>query len=65
MLHALSYSRNTMIDTLSGSLIRLLCVAFFTKTLGIETLPLALTAGMIITTLMHAVNVALALRKPR
>ena len=65
MLHALSYSRNTMIDTLSGSLIRLLCVAFFTKSLGIETLPLALTAGMIITTLMHAVNVALALRKPR
>lgn len=65
MLHALSYSRNAMIDTLSGSLIRLLCVAFFTKSLGIETLPLALTAGMIITTLMHAVNVALALRKPR
>lgn len=63
MLHALSYSRNTMIDTFSGSLTRLLCVGLFTGYLGTHSLALGLTSGMMITTLMHALNVALALRK--
>lgn len=63
MLHALSYSRNTVIDTFSGSLARLLCVGVFTSILGPHSLALGLTVGMMITTLMHALNVAIALRK--
>lgn len=63
MLHALSYSRNTVFDTFSGSLARLLCVGIFTSILGPHSLALGLTVGMMITTLMHALNVAIALRK--
>lgn len=63
MLHALSYSRNTMVDTFSGSFIRLLCVGLFTGVFGTHSLALGLTIGMMITTLMHAFNVAFALQK--
>lgn len=63
MLHALSYSRNTMIDTFSGSVSRLLCVGLFTSVFGTHSLALGLTAGMMITTFMHACNVVFALRK--
>lgn len=63
MMHALSHSRRTMIDTLLGSLTRLACVAFLTKTFAQYSLAFGLTASMMLTTLLHAVNVVWALHK--
>lgn len=63
MLHALSRSRFTMVDTLLGSLTRILCVAFLTPIVHEHSLALGLTLGMIITTFMHAINLLFAMRK--
>lgn len=63
MLHALSRSKRTMVDTFSGSLLRLLCVAFLTPIEQTHALAIGLTLGMIVTTLFHAVNVIFAMQK--
>lgn len=63
MLHALSLSKKTVVDTLLGSATRILCVALLTPILFANSLPIALTAGMLITTLTHAIRLALALQK--
>ncbi len=65
MLHALSYSRRTVVDTCLGSLCRLLCVAFLTTLYGHTSLSIGLTLGMMVTTVMHAINVMYALRHCR
>lgn len=62
MLHALSLSKQTVADTLSGSLVRILCVLFLTRTCMEASLPIALTAGMLITTTMHAVRLFIAFK---
>lgn len=62
MLHALSRSRKTMIDTFSGSLTRILCVLLLTPIVHTHSLALGLTLGMMITTLLHAFHLAYALR---
>lgn len=63
MLHALSHSRETVIDTFSGSLTRLLCVACLTPIVHEYSLALGLTLGMMITTILHAINVTRAMHK--
>lgn len=63
MLHALSLSKRTVTDTLIGSLTRILCVFFLTPYLLADTLPIALTLGMLITTIMHAFRLLFAFRK--
>ena len=63
MLHALSRSHRTMVDTLSGSLVRLGCVAVLTPLWQGNALAIGLTLGMIITTLFHGLNVIFALQK--
>ncbi|WP_443985199.1 oligosaccharide flippase family protein [Dielma fastidiosa] len=63
MLHAFGQSKKAMIDTLSGSVIRLLIITFLTPVLNEAALPLALTASMLITTFMHAVRVSFYLWK--
>lgn len=62
LLHALSHSRKTVMDTFLGSLSRLLCVALLTPIVHENSLAIGLTVGMMITTLLHAVNVWKALR---
>lgn len=62
MLHALSHSRNTMVDTFCGSLVRILCVLLLTPIVHTHSLALGLTLGMMITTFMHACNLAFAMR---
>lgn len=61
MLHALSYSRKTMIDTFSGSFVRILCVLLLTPIVHTHSLALGLTLGMMITTILHAFNLAFAM----
>lgn len=63
MLHALSRSHRAMMDTFFGSLVRILCVALLTRYILIDSLPLALCAGMLITTLLHCINLAISFRK--
>lgn len=63
MLHALSLSKRTVTDTLLGSLTRILCVFFLTPILFANALPVALTAGMLITTILHAIRLMFAFRK--
>lgn len=63
MLHALSQSRKAMSDTLIGSIVRILCVALLTSKIFALSLPLAMTLGMMVTTILHAINIAIALRK--
>lgn len=61
MLHALSHSRQTVVDTLSGSLVRLACVFFMTSIIQEHALAFGLTIGMMVTTIFHAINVLRAL----
>lgn len=63
MLHALSHSKATVVDTLSGSITRLLCVACLTPLVQETSLALGLTLGMMITTILHAINVTRAMHK--
>lgn len=63
MLHALSRSQRAMLDTFLGSFIRILCVALLTHTLHETSLPLALCAGMLVTTLLHAFNIAVSMHR--
>lgn len=65
MLHALSYSRRTVMDTFLGSCCRLLCVAFLTALYAQNSLAIGLTLGMMVTTFLHAGNVIHALRHSR
>ena len=63
MLHALSLSKKTVSDTLAGSLIRIGCVAFLSSQIGPAALSIGITAGMLVTTLMHAFRLFFAFRK--
>ncbi|MEG0410430.1 MAG: oligosaccharide flippase family protein [Erysipelotrichaceae bacterium] len=65
MLHALSRSKRAMFDTLIGSLIRILCVTFFNAYGKAAILPFALCFGMIVTTILHAINISIALIQDR
>lgn len=60
MLHALSLSKKTVWDTFMGSFLRLACVLFLTKVFFTQALPLGLCVGMLVTTLMHAIRLAMA-----
>lgn len=60
MLHALSHSKQTVIDTLLGSSTRILCVFLLTPLLYSHALAIGLVSGMLITTLTHAIRIALA-----
>lgn len=59
LLHACSYSAQAFCDTLLGSLFRLLCVLLLTPLWQEYALLIALTGGMLITTLLHAVRLLL------
>ena len=63
MLHALSLSKQTVWDTLLGSLTRILCVAFLSFTLKGSALTIGITAGMLVTTIMHAIRLMKAMKK--
>lgn len=63
MLHALSLSKKTVWDTFFGSLTRILCVAFLTRVVGQSALTIGITAGMLVTTILHAIRLTLAMRK--
>lgn len=63
MLHALSLSKQTVWDTFSGSFIRITCVATLSHTIFQMALPIALTAGMLVTTLTHAIRLTVAFHK--
>lgn len=63
MLHALSLSKKTVGDTFFGSLTRILCVAFLSSCLGADALIIGITAGMLVTTILHAIRLTLAFRK--
>lgn len=63
MLHALSHSRQSVLDTFVGSLLRLVCVFFLTPILQETALAIGLTAGMMVTTLLHALNVLRAMHQ--
>ena len=53
VLHAFGCSKEAMMDTLAGSVIRLGCMTFLTVPLRTAAVPLALVAGMLTTTLLH------------
>lgn len=63
MLHALSLSKKTVSDTLAGSLIRIGCVAFLSAQIGPAALSIGITAGMLVTTIMHAFRLYFAFKK--
>lgn len=63
MLHALSYSKKTVVDTALGSLVRILCILFLTPFIFQHSLVIALTLGMLVTTLTHAIRLYFALKK--
>lgn len=62
MMHSLSKSNSAMLDTLCGSLIRILCVAFLSS-YTTSSLAIGLTCGMLVTTILHAIKVSIALWK--
>lgn len=62
MLHALSLSKKSVIDTFIGSITRLTIIYLFTSTMQSNILPIALTIGMLVTTIMHALRLSIALR---
>lgn len=57
VLHAINRSKHALLDTLLGSLVRLAVVFFLANTLQESTLLVALVAGMLVTTGLHAWNV--------
>lgn len=63
MLHALSLSKQSVWDTFFGSLIRIGCVALLSRVVGQSALTIGITAGMLVTTIFHAVRLSLAMRK--
>ncbi|MGX8834172.1 oligosaccharide flippase family protein [Amedibacillus sp. YH-ame6] len=63
MLHALSRSKKTVLDTLLGSVARLSCVFFLTPLLGNTSLFIGLVLGMLLTTITHALRLGVALHQ--
>lgn len=61
ILHALSKSKYAMLDTFSGSILRLLIVFFATPVWKENTLCIALVVSMLTTTFFHFINIILAL----
>lgn len=62
MLHALSLSKQSVMDTLFGSITRLGVIFLCTSYLYTAALPLSLTIGMLVTTIMHALRLTHALQ---
>lgn len=62
MMHSLSKSNSAMIDTLLGSTIRILCVGFL-SIYTTSSLAIGLTCGMLATTILHGIKVAILLSK--
>ncbi len=62
MLHALSLSSKSVRDTLYGSVVRILCILCLTSLYQESILPIALTAGMLVTTLFHVIRLYQAFR---
>lgn len=58
MLHALSLSKKTVLDTFLGSCTRILCVLLLTPMLFEKALTLGIVSGMLITTITHAIRLA-------
>lgn len=63
MLHALNKSKLALMDTMLGSVLRLLMITFLTPILNEQALILALTSSMLLTTLLHGWHVAYAMLK--
>lgn len=63
MLHALSLSKKTVIDTFLGSFTRILCVFLLTPFLYERSLIIGIVSGMLITTLTHAIRLSIAFVK--
>lgn len=62
MLHALSKSKQAVIDTFLGSFIRILLIIILTPSLKESSLMIALTIGMLVTTLIHGLRVCFAFK---
>lgn len=63
MLHALSLSKKSVADTFFGSTTRILCVLLLTPIVLTNALPIGLTLGMLVTTLLHALRLAFIFHK--
>ena len=63
MLHAMSLSKKTVFDTFAGSFTRLCCVAFLSHILFADALSIAISAGMLVTTCLHAIRLWFAFTK--
>ena len=63
MLHALSLSKKSVLDTFLGSLSRILCVMLFTPMLHEKALIIGIISGMLITTMTHAIRLSVAFQK--
>lgn len=64
MLHALGMSKRSAIDTFIGCVVRLGVVAIFAPTLKSKALVVGLVMGMLVTTIMHLLNLLNKKRKP-
>ena len=62
MLHALSLSKQSVMDTFIGSITRLTILFLFASSMQSSILPIALTIGMLVTTIMHAIRLSVALQ---
>lgn len=60
MLHALSLSKKSVVDTLLGSILRISCVFLLTPYCQSTSLMIGLIGGMLLTTLTHAVRLLIA-----
>lgn len=63
MLHALNKSKLALMDTLLGSVLRLLIITFLTPVLNEQALVIALISSMLLTTLLHGWHVGYAMLK--
>lgn len=63
MLHALNMSKFSIVDTFVGCFVRLGCVALLAPTLKSKALVLGLVLGMVVTTIMHLLNLLIRKKK--
>lgn len=63
MLHALSLSKKSMLDTLAGSVLRIACVYLLTPIIAENALLIGIVLGMLVTTIAHAIRLAHAFYK--
>lgn len=62
VLHALSLSKKSVLDTFLGSFMRILCIFLLSPLLKEKALMLGIVGGMLITTISHAIRLTLAFR---